>query len=563
MASSSGSSSSSRKRKWKSPEIPEDGELMAEVPLLTQPSKNKSGPSVSIEEKNQRLKENAIMRHIHDRMNVSDEWRRRYWTPGTEEGKKLLEGKLVELGTAAYNAAAMDQHVYGMEASALEVQKRLLRAEIFRTRARVWEGWFRRAPRLQNSRSLSFAYKACEPMSDNIFRHIQHLGQLTPMGRHRFIGHGVVGNVFLVGCLDPTLAKQLGAHDVVFYVAKRLVTRGTRTGFDEAVKEMSAFPISHPAICRPIGGMLDRETPTLLFPWWNGGHIVKWIGIERELRWRLAPNGLRYVTVPDEVRNRYSTDDQDSADIFRGHRLQMAATLLQGLTFMHSKDWLHCDIHPRNIFVHFPLWDWDDKGKMDVRVDNPSDANARRIKRKLVFVALGDLGWTQKKKDVEKGRFSLDKHEKTTREWVAPELTYPRAPYDAQGNQYVTNFTESSDVFALGWVLKELCGDFFTQMSPRLLALYDESMFAKGFPTSSRTSLPHSFHAAKLKEALDIMTTRNIANRPDIRRTAHYWATFFQEQLMVDPFECQRPIEDKPRAKEHPDGPRELGGDLL
>ncbi|KAL3681538.1 hypothetical protein R1sor_024494 [Riccia sorocarpa] len=555
MASSSGSSSSSRKRKGKSPEIPEDGELMAEVPLLTQPSKNKSGPSVSIEEKNQRLKENAIMRHSwfiwFIGLSESDEWRRRYWTPGTEEGKKLLEGKLVELGTAAYNAATMDQHVYGMEASALEVQKRLLRAvkAVPTQLVENYDKWLK-SPQFDAWSMGSEDRKWALPWQ------LRSPGPRQEIFRTR-------ARVWEVGCLDPTLAKQLGAHDVVFYVAKRLVTRGTRTGFDEAVKEMSAFPISHPAICRPIGGMLDRETPTLLFPWWNGGHIVKWIGIERELRWRLAPNGLRYVTVPNEVRNRYSTDDQDSADIFRGHRLQMAVTLLQGLTFMHSKDWLHCDIHPRNIFVHFPLWDWDDKGKMDVRVDNPSDANARRIKRKLVFVALGDLGWAQKKKDAEKGRFSLDKHEKTTREWVAPELTYPRAPYDAQGNQYVTNFTESSDVFALGWVLKEFCGDFFTQMSSRLLALYDESMFAKEFPTSSGTSLPHSFHAAKLKEALDIMTTRNIANRPDIRRTAHYWVTFFQEQLMVDPFECQRPIEDKPRAKEHPDGPRELGGDLL
>ncbi|KAL3688571.1 hypothetical protein R1sor_014880 [Riccia sorocarpa] len=417
----------------------------------------------------------------------------------------------------------MDQHVYGMEASALELQKRMLRAvkAVPTQLVENYDKWLK-SPQFDAWSMGSEDRKWALPWQ------LRSPGLRQEIFRTR-------ARVWEVGCLDPTLVKQLGAHDVVFYVAKRLVTRGTRTGFDEGVKEMSAFPISHPAICRPIGGMLDRETPTLLFPWWNGGHIAKWTAIEHELRWRLAPNGLRW----------------------------------RPLSF---KDWHSCilrigfivtSIPSRNIFVHFPLWDWDDKGKVDVRVDNPSDANARRIKRKLVFVALGDLGWAQKKKDAEKGRFSLDKHERTTREWVAPELTYPKAPYDAQGNQYVTNFTESSDVFALGWVLKELCGDFFTQMSPRLLALYDESMFAKGFPTSSRTSLPHSFHAAKLKEALDIMTTRNIANRPDIRRTAHYWATFFHEQLMVDPFECQRPIEDKPRAKEHPDGPRELGRDLL
>ncbi|KAL3697927.1 hypothetical protein R1sor_012003 [Riccia sorocarpa] len=56
---------------------------------------------------------------------------------------------------------------------------------------------------------------------------------------------------------------------------------------------------------------------------------------------------------------------------------------------------------------------------------------------------------------------------------------------------------------------------------------YDDEMFAEGFLTGA--SLPHDVHGLRLREALDSMTTVNISNRTDHRRTAVYWATFFQE----------------------------------
>lgn len=29
------------------------------------------------------------------------------------------------------------------------------------------------------------------------------------------------------------------------------------------------------------------------------------------------------------------------------------------LEALHKNDWLHNDLHPQNIFLHFPNWDWD------------------------------------------------------------------------------------------------------------------------------------------------------------------------------------------------------------
>ncbi|KAL3697305.1 hypothetical protein R1sor_011381 [Riccia sorocarpa] len=128
--------------------------------------------------------------------------------------------------------------------------------------------------------------------------------------------------------------------------------------------------------------------------------------------------------------------------------------------------------------------------------------------------------------------------------WVAPELTREKACPDWRGRKYITCFTESTDIYAMGYVLRNLCGDFFSDKTPRERSTYDDEMFAKGFPTGA--SLPHAVHGLRLREALDRMTTVNIANRIDHRRTAAYWATFFQEQLMVDPLVCQRPPEMKP-----------------
>ncbi|KAL3702261.1 hypothetical protein R1sor_020283 [Riccia sorocarpa] len=275
-------------------------------------------------------------------------------------------------------------------------------------------------------------------------------------------------NCFVVGVRDLGLAKTIGAHDVVFYVAKRMLTidRWRISGHAETVREMSAFPISHPAICAPVGGILDDESPTLLFPWWNGGQIFHWITRERELRWTRTANGLRR-----------EPPSEDGSVISDGHK--------------------------NGKFKPYPVGDRD------------------------------------------------------PRAWVVPELTREKACPDWRGRKYITFFSETTDIYAMGYILENLCGDFFSDMTPKERSAYDDEMFTKGFPTGA--SLPHVVHGQRLREALDTMTTVNIANRIDHRRTAAHWETYFHEQLMVDPLVCQRPPKTKARQKKHLDGPREIG----
>ncbi|KAL3698177.1 hypothetical protein R1sor_012253 [Riccia sorocarpa] len=151
---------------------------------------------------------------------------------------------------------------------------------------------------------------------------------------------------------------------------------------------------------------------------------------------------------------------------------------------------------------------------------------------------------------------------------VDPELAGQIGRYDVVS--YVAK--RLKDQWYLGSGFDELVKEFtaFPLNSPIICSptagFFDRVMptlekFAKGFPSGS--SLPHVAHGMRLREALEQMTAADIANRHDYQETARHWVTYFQDQLMVDPLVCQRPLESKPRAKKHPEGPREIGKDKL
>ncbi|KAL2632912.1 hypothetical protein R1flu_004391 [Riccia fluitans] len=129
---------------------------------------------------------------------------------------------------------------------------------------------------------------------------------------------------------------------------------------------------------------------------------------------------------------------------------------------------------------------------------------------------------------------------------------------NSMGEKYVTNWTKSLDVFAMGWLIRQICGDFFTDISKDEMVRYDEEKWKMGFPLN--TTLPHETHKACLYEALDAMLHRDISKNylQDKRKTAEWWAHYFKDQLMVDPIVCMWSIESKPLAKSHPDGPRDV-----
>ncbi|KAL3698178.1 hypothetical protein R1sor_012254 [Riccia sorocarpa] len=136
--------SSSKKRKGKDPvplEEAEEGELLPGVPLPEPAKQHRSGPSQDIATKDERLRENAEMRHAWFKWFTSEEdldkCRKEFWTPGSEAGRQHFQGKLIELGLEAYIAAAMDANRVGFSTSVLEVHERL--ATFVKSVPRHWD----------------------------------------------------------------------------------------------------------------------------------------------------------------------------------------------------------------------------------------------------------------------------------------------------------------------------------------------------------------------------------------------------------------------------------------
>ncbi|KAL2635711.1 hypothetical protein R1flu_007190 [Riccia fluitans] len=107
----------SHRRRGKSLELLEEGELMPEVPPPP-PKKGKGpGPSQTQKEKTARVIENAEMRHgwfvWFVFLENLDECRHIYWTPDTDQGRERLVGKLIELAMEAFTKASLDPERFG------------------------------------------------------------------------------------------------------------------------------------------------------------------------------------------------------------------------------------------------------------------------------------------------------------------------------------------------------------------------------------------------------------------------------------------------------------------
>ncbi|KAL3678935.1 hypothetical protein R1sor_021891 [Riccia sorocarpa] len=373
--------------------------------------------------------------------------------------------------------------------------------------AELWTQWFQPPKSIKDHACTSAKYKACESMSDNTICFISK-DNFTRRDETTRFGAGGAGRTHRVGVVDEELVPVLGAHDVVHYAMKIWhLEEGNTKIHDKCIREMMAFPESHPAIIRPIGLSKDKKRPMLLFPLWNGGTLEKYINLKKRSRGRISPEGVRLSN--EEFRATVTADEWLNIEIFRKHRLQIAGTMVAGLKFMHLHKWLHCDIHWQNVLLHFLSWDWDEtKSRADSGRDNENRPLSPLIRRSMVFVGIGDLGWAQTFEEVQK-----------------------------EFDPYL------------------MCGDFFTDMTDEEKHEYNQAVNTRGLHILNAAEV----HGRVLREGLEKMTWKKICHPyRNQRRTMDYWAHYFNEQLFIDPVTCARPIEYDPRAKVHPDGPHKV-----
>ncbi|KAL3675118.1 hypothetical protein R1sor_025066 [Riccia sorocarpa] len=365
--------------------------------------------------------------------------------------------------------------------------------------AELWAQWFQPPKSIKDHACTSAKYKACESMSDNTIRFISK-DNFTRRDETTRLGVGGTGHTHRVGVVDEELVRVLGAHDVVHYALKIWHgEKGDSKIHEKCIREMMAFPESHPAIIRPIGLSKDKKRPMLLFPLWNGGTLEKYINLEKRSR---------------ELQKEF------------------------------------------NVLLHFPSWDWDEtKSRADFGRDNENIPLSPFIRRSMVFVGIGDLGWAQSFEEVQKDFDPYSVSDENPRKWIAPELNPKLAIADEDGNKFMTKFSQESDIYALGWLIREMCGDFFIDMTDEEKREYNQAVYTRGLHIPNAAEV----HGRLLREGLEKMTWKKIRHPfRNQRRTMDFWVHYFNEQLFIDPVTCARPIEYSPRAKVHPDGPQKV-----
>ncbi|KAL3675722.1 hypothetical protein R1sor_025670 [Riccia sorocarpa] len=425
------------------------------------------------------------------------------------------------------------------EAVRLEAEKKFVRVagaamkneeeqDKWRTIAKKWMRWFAAKKTITDFGSTSGKYKLCESVLDNTIRFISPEDSLTRTDETTVLGEGRMGTTHRVGIIDEELAEVLGHHEVVHYALKVMHLRfRDKKVHEKCIREMMAFPESHSAIIRPIGLSKDKKKPMLFFPLWNGGTIEKWMNLEKRTRGRISPEGIREID--QKHRDSMTTDEWLNIQLFRKHRLQIAGTML--------------GIGIKRRIELIPGKDKDNKPLKPV------------IIRSLVFVGIIDLGKAQTLKEVAKDFDPYPVADTKFRPWIASELNIHKATKIDAENPFITKLSPESDIFALGWLINELCGDYFTNMTDEEKREYNRDARDKGLSYSDAADV----HAERLKEALDLMTGEKIRSHyGNQRRTMDFWAHYFSEQLFIDPDTCARPIERGPRAKAHPDGPQKV-----
>ncbi|KAL3690598.1 hypothetical protein R1sor_016907 [Riccia sorocarpa] len=238
------------------------------------------------------------------------------------------------------------------------------------------------------------------------------------------------------------------------------------------------------------------------------------------------------------------------------HMLQIVGTMVAGLKFMHLHKWLHCSIYWQNVLLHFLSWDWDEtKSRADSGRDNENIPLSPLIKRSMVFVGISDLGWAQSFEEVQKDSDPYHVSDPNPQNWIALELHPKLALDDEDEKKYMMKFFQESDIYALGWLIREMCGDFFTDMTDEKKHEYNRAVYTRGLHVPNAAEV----HGRLLKEGLERMTWKKICHPfHNQRRTMDYLAHYFNEQLFIDLVTCARPIEYGPRAKVHPDGPQKV-----
>ncbi|KAL3700936.1 hypothetical protein R1sor_018958 [Riccia sorocarpa] len=160
--------------------------------------------------------------------------------------------------------------------------------------------------------------------------------------------------------------------------------------------------------------------------------------------------------------------------------------------------------------------------------------------RSLVFAALGDLGMAQQVHVAASvnGR-KYPRVPKKERDWIAPELVDSKIEKLAARNIHIRpvyEYNKATDVYALGVLTHQVCGDFFTDMTMPERNAYNKKYYALGAPKDTD---PAGRNEILLKDLIQSATHHHA----HMRTSAAQCFELMSDTMKINPMTCNRPIE--------------------
>ncbi|KAL3696018.1 hypothetical protein R1sor_010094 [Riccia sorocarpa] len=519
-----GRSGSNRKRKKHARE--EEGPLAGAVLPATEEEK-RAETARKKAEKDENFRQNSIFKHrwfvwFTQETNNQTPLEKRFFTPGSLRGIQNFRSHLMELAIVKFleEKEKLDARPYETSVSAMSQRLARFLEEVPKKWDKLYDVW------LKSRKFESWTEDAVRQKGEKPLLIIPGLTMRNDEEKKKWKR---TAELWRNGFSRRSLSKTMLAH-----------RRNTRLANQCLTTEFVLYPRT-----ASRGGMKLHDLVL----------EVRDVRIEWESLMRSSYQCLE-LTINEEFRASVTADEWLNIEIFRKHRLQIACTMVAGLKFMHLHKWLHCDIHWQNVLLHFSSWDWDKtKSRADSGRDNENRPLSPFIRRSMVFVGIGDLGWAQSFEEVQKDFDPYLVSDENPRKWIASELNPKLAIADEEGNKFMTKFSQESDIYALGWLIREMCEDFFTDMTDEEKREYNQAVYTRCLHIPNAAEV----HGRLLREELEKMTWKKICHPfRNQRRTMDFWAHYFNEQLFIDPVMCARPIEYGPRAKVHPDGPQKV-----
>ncbi|KAL3675402.1 hypothetical protein R1sor_025350 [Riccia sorocarpa] len=368
----------------------------------------------------------------------------------------------------------------------------------------MWERWLNASkPRQVKLGSFSWKMKSCEPISDNQLRWITLKTQISDLTRK--IGQGSYRSVYLVGFRDVALGLELGMEGVVPYIAKKCDEKPPYSASVMMHKELASFAEIHCAIVWPIACHNIEAEPILVYPlsYWNGRDIRQWKNLEHTTRGtRLPANSGRLMNLNTDHSQwfRDPSDEKDqrkwkNVEIFRVHRFVVRDANVGG----------------RAEFGLCRIWgSWD---------GTTSSCCSKRQWQKISPRA------------------------KKKRDWIALELVDSKIQKLAARNIHihpVYEYNKVTDVYALGVLTHQVCGDFFTDMTMPERIAYNKKYYALGAPKDTD---PAERNEILLKDLIQSATHHHA----HMRTSAAQCFEVLSDNMKINPMTCSRPTETSPQ----------------